>query len=183
MKIIEREVPITEQQPAKSRRGYYRITDEFFRFWFKYVFPNRADLELGNSSVVLERIRATWPDHLGGVYEAVARELLWEHRDEIFPFSVSGRWWNNNEEIDLVALSPELDTILLAEVKWSHKPVGIDLVEKLKEKARKVAWGSPRRKEIYALFSKSGFTDAVLRMGESREVRLFKQETALLPKT
>jgi len=183
LKIIKREVPITEEKPAKSRRGHYRITDEFFRFWFKYVFPNRADLELGNTAAVLNRIRPTWPDHLGSVYEIVARQILWEHRDIIFPFSAAGRWWNKGQEIDTVALSPESDTILYAEVKWSNKPVGIDILEKLKMKAAKVVWGTPKRKENYALFSKSGFTDPILRMGERREVFLFKQEALLVPKS
>jgi AAA+ ATPase superfamily predicted ATPase len=182
LKILEREVPVTEKMPAKSRRGYYHITDEYFRFWFKYVFPYRAELELGNEEAVLSRIRATWPDHLGAVYEIVARELLWECRASIFPFAATGRWWDKGEEIDIVAISPELDTILLAEARWSNKPVGIDILEKLKDKAKKVGWGTPERKEIYALFSKAGFTDVVLGMGESGEVILFKQDALLASK-
>jgi AAA+ ATPase superfamily predicted ATPase len=175
LKIIEREVPITEKAPAKSRRGYYRIADEFFRFWFKYVFSYRAELELGNTSDVLGRIRANWPDHLGSVYEIVAREMLWEYRDRIFPFSTAGRWWNKEEEIDLVAVNPDLDSILFGEVKWTKRPVGADILEKLKGKAAKVAWGSAGRKETYALFSRAGFTDAVMKRAESGNPVLFKQ--------
>jgi AAA+ ATPase superfamily predicted ATPase len=179
LKIIEREVPITEKTPAKSKRGYYRIMDEFFRFWFKYVFPNRAELELGNTEAVLNRIRTTWPDHLGTVYEIVAREMLWEYRESVFPFSAAGRWWNKEEEIDVVALSPELDTVLFGEAKWSEKPVGVDILEKLQDKAKKVAWGTPERKEIYALFNKAGFTNAVMNRAASGELLLFKQGSML----
>jgi AAA+ ATPase superfamily predicted ATPase len=179
LKIIEREIPITEEAPAKSKRGYYRIIDEFFRFWFKYVFPYRAALELGDIDHVLGRVRATWPDHLGSVYEIVAKEILWECRDRIFPFSAVGRWWNKEEEIDVVALNPESDSILFGEVKWTEKPVGTDIVERLKRKATKVAWGTVERKETYALFSRSGFSDAVLRMAEKGEVILFKQGSFL----
>jgi hypothetical protein len=50
----------------------------------KYVFPYRAELELENTNDVLGRIRTTWPDHLGSVYEIVAKEMLWEYRDRIF---------------------------------------------------------------------------------------------------
>ncbi|MDR2136217.1 MAG: ATP-binding protein, partial [Treponema sp.] len=33
--ILEREVPVTEENPEKSRRGLYRIKDNFLRFWFR----------------------------------------------------------------------------------------------------------------------------------------------------
>jgi len=179
LNIIDREVPVTEKAPAKSKRGHYRIIDEFFRFWFKYVFPHRAELELGNTNDVLSRIRSTWPDHLGSVYEIVAREVLWEYRDRIFPFSAAGRWWNKEEEIDVVAVNPESDSILFGEAKWSGKPVGIDILAKLKEKAKKVVWGTEKREEIYALFSKAGFTDAVMKMARRGEVIFFKQGSLL----
>jgi hypothetical protein len=64
------------------------ITDEFFRFWFKYVLPYRAELELGNTNDVLGRIRANCPDHLGSVFEIVARKMLWEYHDRIFPYAI-----------------------------------------------------------------------------------------------
>lgn len=179
LKIIEREVPITERAPAKSRRGYYRIIDEFFRFWFKYVFPYRSELELGNTNDVLSRIRASWPDHLGSVYEIVAREMLWEYRNRIFPFSAVGRWWNKEEEIDVVAVNSESDSILLGEVKWTKKPVGIDILEKLQKKAKMVVWGTAKRKEAYALFSRSGFSNAVMKRSQKGEVILFKQGSLL----
>jgi AAA+ ATPase superfamily predicted ATPase len=179
LKIVDREVPVTEKMPAKSKRGYYTMVDEFFRFWFKYVFPQRSELELGNTNGVLTRIRMTWPDHLGGAYERVAREMLWEYRERIFPFSAAGRWWNKEEEIDVVAVDPESDTILFGEAKWTLRPLGIDILEKLKEKASKVIWGTPARKEVYALFSRAGFTDAVMQMGDKGEVILFKQGSPL----
>lgn len=182
LKIVEREVPVTEKAPAKSKRGYYRMVDEFFRFWFRYVFPYRADLELGNVDSVLGRIRASWPDHLGSVYETVAREAIWDHRDRLFPFTAAGRWWNKGEEIDIVAVHPESDSILFGEAKWTARPLGIDILDKLKEKAKSVVWGTAKRKEVYALFSKAGFTDALLKMSEKGEVILFKQGSALGPK-
>jgi len=37
--LIEREIPVTEEKPYKSKKGLYRIKDEFINFWFRYVFP------------------------------------------------------------------------------------------------------------------------------------------------
>ena len=38
LRIVEREIPITEEKPLKSKKGLYRITDEFFQFWFKFIW-------------------------------------------------------------------------------------------------------------------------------------------------
>lgn len=34
--ILEREVPATEDNPEKSKRGLYRIKDNYLRFWFAF---------------------------------------------------------------------------------------------------------------------------------------------------
>src|SRR3972149_4190524 len=44
--FVEKEVPVTEKSPDKSRLGLYRLHDRFFAFWFKYVLPNRGRLEV-----------------------------------------------------------------------------------------------------------------------------------------
>src|ERR1035437_2654346 len=43
--ILERQVPITEDNPEKSKRGLYRLKDNFVRFWFLFVYPNKNMLE------------------------------------------------------------------------------------------------------------------------------------------
>ncbi|MDZ7333153.1 MAG: ATP-binding protein [candidate division KSB1 bacterium] len=149
LKIVSKELPITEEKPLKSKKGLYRIADEFFQFWFKYVFPHRSDLEIGNIQKVLDMIRSDWQQYVSYVYEKVAAEILWQYRENIFPFSKVGRWWQQNQMIDLVAVNKELDAILFAEVKWSQRRVGTDILEALRAKARQVAWGSDHRKEYY----------------------------------
>jgi len=177
LKVVEREIPVTEEKPLKSKKGLYRIMEEFFQFWFKFVFPVRAELEIGRGDQVLDRIREALPQHLAGVYEKVARETLWNHREQFFPFVSAGRWWDKNEEIDLVAVNQGLNAILFGEVKWSERPVGLDLYEALKEKARKVVWGKPARSEFFCLFSKKGFTEAMIKRARQEGVVLFQAES------
>ena len=43
--LIEREVPITENAPEKSKSGLYRIKDNFIAFWLMFVYPYQAYLE------------------------------------------------------------------------------------------------------------------------------------------
>lgn len=180
LKIVERELPVTEEKPLKSKKGLYRITDEFFLFWFRFVFPRRAELEMGRTKEVFTLIARDLPHYLGLTYEKVAIETLRENMDRFFPFSAIGRWWDRNEEIDIVALNRDTDSILFGEVKWSEKRVGTDIYEELREKAGKVSWGSGKRKIFLCLFSKKGFTDAMHKLARKEGVALFQEDRLIL---
>ena len=54
--FISRETPVTEKKPEKSRRGLYFISDNFMRFWFRYVYPFKGELELDNPQIVLDEL-------------------------------------------------------------------------------------------------------------------------------
>jgi len=162
LRFVEKEVPVTEKYPEKSKLGLYRIHDRFFEFWFKYVFPNRSKLEIGKSGEVLRMIKETFNQHLSFAFEDVCKQHCLElMREGSIWFSSIGRWWQKNEEIDIVALNEENREIYFGEAKWSRKPVGIDILDDLKRKAVLVEWSGEKRKEHFMLFSRSGFTDAV----------------------
>lgn len=181
LKIVERELPVTEEKPLKSKKGLYRITDEFFLFWFRFIFPKRGELEMGRVKDVIDLVRKELSQHLGAIYEKVAIETLWQNMEKLFPFSAIGRWWDNNEEVDIIALNKDSDTILFCEVKWSEKPVGINIYEELKQKAQKVQWGGKTRKEYFCLFSKKGFTDAMVKLALEEGIALFHEDKLVVP--
>jgi AAA+ ATPase superfamily predicted ATPase len=176
LRIVEREVPVTEEKPLKSKKGLYAITDDFFRFWFRFVFPRRAELEMGRITEVRQRIMDELSVYLGSVYEKVARQQLRRHLNGRFAFSAIGRWWDRNAEIDVVALDPEQNAILFGEVKWSRKAVGTDILEGLKRKAAGVQWGKEGRKELFCLFGSSGYTRSLLKQAKSEGVLLFRED-------
>ena len=176
LRVVERELPVTEEKPLKSKKGLYRIREEFFQFWFKFIFTGRGELEMGKTDIVLDRLRQELNYHLSMAYEKIAKEIIWNHMENFFPFSNVGRWWDKNDEIDLVAVNPEKNSILFAEVKWSNKPVGINIYSTLKEKAGKVKWGNENRSQHFCLFSKSGFTDAMIKQAKAEGAALFLQD-------
>jgi len=176
LKVVERELSVNVEKPLKSKKGLYRITEEFFEFWFKFVFTARGELEMGKTNIVLGRIRQKFNQHLSLAYEKVAKELIWNHVESFFPISKIGRWWDKNEEIDLVALNPEINAILYSEVKWRNKPVGINIYAELKDKARKVKWGDENSSKYFCLFSKSGFTKAMIQQAKTDGVVLFHKD-------
>ena len=61
LKIVERELPVTEEKALKSKMGLYRIQDEFFQFWFKYVFPRRGELEMGKVEEAVRSVEEGFP--------------------------------------------------------------------------------------------------------------------------
>ncbi len=58
--LVEREVPITDPDPLRSRRGTYRIADRFLAFHFRHLQPNLSLIHAGRGSRVLEE--AVEPD-------------------------------------------------------------------------------------------------------------------------
>jgi len=162
LRLLEREVPVTASN-KKSKRSRYRVADEFLRFWFRYVEPNRSGIEEAPDVVYRGTIAPDLPTHVATTFEDVCREALWAgiRRGDVDPYSELGRWWYGEHEVDIVGLAPNDDRLLLAECKWTSDPVGRSLVERLRTKADHVRWGPGDRTERFALFSKSGFVDGL----------------------
>ncbi len=173
LRFVDKEIPVTEKYPDKSRLGLYRLHDRFFSFWFKYVFPHRSRLEIGNTEYLINKINETFDQHLSFVYEDVCHERCLEFlKNGTMTFSAIGKWWQKNEEIDLVALDEENETIWFGECKWSINPVGEDIYRNLQRKARIVVWGKESRLERFILFSRSGFTDGMRTLAVQDDVLL-----------
>jgi len=163
LRLIERVVPVTDSQPHKSRRGLYRLRDPFFRFWFRFVHPQRSLLERGGAQIALE----TWVEpqldlFTGPVFEEVCHQFLWrlglEGRLPLLPVRIGG-WWRGNEEIDAIALGRE--STLLVECKWTARPIGIELLRDLERKAGLAAAEMEGRRLLFGLCSRSGFTPQI----------------------
>ena len=171
--ILEREVPVTEDNPEKSKKGLYKIKDNYLRFWFAFIYPNRSFIESGHSRIVMDKIRKSLvKNHTAFVYEDVCRERMWElNADGAWPFFFTklGKYWDSNTEIDITALDPEDKNLILGECKYWSDPVGISVLRDLEAKASAVSWERDRRKVWYVLFSASGFTEELKAFAESRD--------------
>jgi AAA+ ATPase superfamily predicted ATPase len=169
--LVERGVPVTETQPQKSRRGIYRLKDHYLRFWFRYVHPNRSQLELGGAQIILENQVMPEIDHFASLtFEEVCQQFFWQSglsgKLSFVPTNI-GKWWNANEEIDIVVLG-EANTILV-ECKWTSKPVGVDILADLERKAELVRPELGNRQIHFALCSRSGFTSQMIKVSKHRE--------------
>jgi len=154
--VIERLWPVTEK--PKSRKGIYKIKDNYFKFYFRFIFPNLEYIEIGETDFLLEKIKENFTDYLGGIFEDVLIEILKERRD-LLPFKPTkiGRWWGKGHEIDICAIDERHGNILFLEAKYTRKKVGKELFLRLTDKAKDVKWRNKSRKEFYMLLSKGGF--------------------------
>ena len=168
--ILEREVPVTESNPEKSKTSLYQIKDNFIRFWFRFVYPERGRLELGQSDYVRDRIMANFIDnHVAHIYENVCGSELWrlEFAGKLH-FNKMGRWWSNKEEIDIVALNSTGEDIVFAECKYRNQPMDADVFYDLLRKKESVPWKKEDRRETFVLFSISGFTGRLRELARER---------------
>ena len=173
--ILQRQVPITEEQPSKSKKGLYFIKDNFFRFWFYYIFPYQSQLELDYTVYVLKKIRSSFSQFISPVFESITQQLLsrWNTENLLpFTFEKCGRWWNRNQEIDLIALNAETKNILFCECKWMNKPIDLNVLNELKAKVKHVDWCKHDRNEYFLLMSKSGFTSRLIQVAQKEGVLL-----------
>lgn len=161
--ILEREVPVTEDSPEKSKKGLYKIKDNYLRFWFAFVYPNMSFIESGHGQIVMDKIRkGLVRNHIAFVYEDVCRERMWEMNAKgawPFYFSKLGRHWDSKEEIDIAAIDPDGKNLILGECKYWQEPVGVRVLRELEAKAKTVAWEKEKRKTWFVLFSVNGFTE------------------------
>jgi hypothetical protein len=177
MHIITRRVPATEFQPEKSKRGIYQIDDHFLRFWFRYVHPNQSSLDLGLTDAILDqRVRPDLEHFAAAAFEEASREhLAWLARQGKIPFLPEriGGWWEQNVEIDVLAISRTEKQALVAECKWSIHPLGVNILDDLKQKAQSLLVTGQILQMHYALFSRSGFTPALEIRSKDEGVSLY----------
>lgn len=177
--IISREFPVSTgvKETANVQRGLYRIVDNFFRFWYAFVFPNLSELEMGDADGVYAHVVSPMLDqYVSRIYEEICRDYLrLQNRLNRLPFRFThiGRWWDKYSEIDIVATNHERSSYLLGECKFRSAPLTMAELTATLGKFRPPA---DNAKLYYYLFSKGGFTAEVQRAADVHGIRLLGVE-------
>lgn len=174
LRIIERHVPITEQK-TRSRRGRYRLLDPLFRFWFRFIYGSGSRYDDLGAEAFNAVIEPELPDFVSPEFERLCQRALRSLYPEETITDV-GQWWYQDHEVDVVGLTTG-STLIAGECKFQTSPVGYDTLATLEGHVEELRWtpadGGERICE-YALFSRSGFTDAVETARADRDdLRLF----------
>jgi len=172
LELLGRKDPVL----GKERLGRYGLKDNFFNFWYKFIFPNQTALNLGNIKIVEEYIKENLNVHIGRVFEGICKELLIEHINKelngyTIDFENIGSWWNRTgEEIDIVGYNHKTRRILVGEVKWTNDLVDIGVVDDLMRKSKFISFTGEYK---FLFISKNGFTErALTRIKEINAIHL-----------
>lgn len=161
LELVRREVPIL----GGGRRAVYRISDNLFRFWYRFVMPHRPTIERGITTRALAAVEGHMSEYMGPVFEEICAQWIWRRYtqgDLDFDFDDIGRWWGNDPrtrqeaEIDIVCRDAATATAV-GECKWRSEAFPATDLEKLMGRSPLV---SARPDVRYYAFSKVGFTDA-----------------------
>lgn len=187
--IVEREFSVTAgiKETAKRARGLYRLTDNFFRFWYAFGFPNYSDLEAFDIEGVYRHEIAPTLDRFASLgFEQICTEWMRrQNRVDALPFRCAaiGRWWDKRAEIDIVGISkergdePRGSKVFFGECKFRKSAFNAQMLDALSEKSEAFKCAE----KYFYLFSKGGFTKSVMERVDDKYVfavtpeQLYKQ--------
>ena len=192
--IVKREFSVDAKikEQANTNRGTYRLTDNFFRFWYAFVFSNYSLLEDGDVDGVYEYvIKPALHEFASFSFEDVCREFIRQKqkKNELpFRYTKMGRWFGKTTvrdmkkesglrkaetEIDVLCVDGKGNNYLVGECKFKGTPFTyseyLDTTAKL----------SPLKETaqfFYVLFSESGFDEKVVQESKEKEVILYNLE-------
>jgi AAA+ ATPase superfamily predicted ATPase len=157
--IIEQNDPLF----GKGRNKRYKIKDNFFRFWYKFVYPYREHIEIGNTKFIINKISRDFESYCGRIFEDIVEEFFIfmngkQVKNKNIDFEKIGKWWENREDIDLVLKCR--NEVIFIEVKFKDKEIGFDCYNELVRKSKKT---SASGKFSYILVSRKGFKDDLIK--------------------
>ena len=164
-----RESPLRAHPKHKLKKELrsYRIQDKlrfvqpFMRFWFGFVTYYRKELVHGDGSAFLENFQKNYERLRSLVYEQLCDALLVKHYETSTPLLSSGSYWNQHSEFDILAVTSD-KKLILGECKYKDRKVCKNELSKLKAKALQ----SGIKVDVYALFSKDGFSNELMQTKE-----------------
>jgi hypothetical protein len=165
---LEARSPLSPKGP-EERRNSYRLADPFFRFWFRFVFPNRSLLERGRVKEVLRIVERDLDVYMGLAFEDCCREWAGRFAGDALPASQQlGSWWSRDgqTEVDVAGVSRGRYD-LLASCKWAKSAPASALEQLLEQRDSLPRAGSAR----LAIFAR-GFSKALERRAAAEDVTL-----------
>jgi uncharacterized protein len=125
LRYIEERRPLGGNGPAG-----WSVSDPFFRFWFRYVYPNRSRLQRGRVEEVSKAILADIDNHMGGVFEQTCRDWAgrYSNDERLAAADEIGAYWTRTHdvEVDLVARGRK-SILAIGSCKWSTQANAHDL--------------------------------------------------------
>jgi AAA+ ATPase superfamily predicted ATPase len=126
-----------------SKLSQFRLSDNYVRFYLKYIEPNKQRIE----EEVFKGLPLAWYTILGLQFENLVnsnKEQLWKilriSEGSVIassPYFQTKTASRSGCQIDLL-IETKFNTLYLVEIKFHKEPIGISVVEEVKEKMRRL---------------------------------------------
>lgn len=175
IKLVEKIVPTGESE--KTKKSIYQICDNFFQFWYRFLFKNKSHYEIIGAKASAEEIMDvdTISTYMGTIFERICCEYMIRMSKTsqlpIVPYHI-GRWWGSNsitkkqDDVDILVLGKNGKEAIFCECKYRN--ILFDKFEFNDLITASKAFTETKRK-FYYFFSKSGFSKWVQEEAEKRE--------------
>lgn len=189
--FIEKQVPVTEKNAEKTRKGLYFISDNLLRFWFRYVYPYKGELELDNTQISLDELDKDFKEKfVAFAYEDICKEifarLCSDKAIDFTPSKIGSYWLNDksgNTQIDVMAVDTVNKRLFAGECKYHNQPIDADVYFELVKKvdnSSEIKSAFKGYTVIYGVFSKSGFTSRMTDINNSNPNLFLINETSIV---
>lgn len=165
-KELSREKPLRTHpsQPIKKAYRKYQIEDKihfvkgFDRFWFTFIAPHKREIETKTYADVMQRIESELDKFISLTFESLCNALIRQvfAEEEIVE---SGSYWDKDIELDVLARTKS-GTTIAGEAKWKNQKISKNILNKLQKKCEYANLSI----DIYALFSKNGFSNELIKL-------------------
>lgn len=179
--IVQKKQPIIQKSTKKTT---YYISDNFFRFWYRFVPGNMLSISAGRMDRMYDAAVGSYlSSYMGLVFEDICRQYLTYYAPDL-PFNLQdiGEWWGPDPEqkkevqVDIVALGNKPDNtgpgrkMLIGSCKFKNEVIGTDELDLMREYTN--LFSTANDDCYYYIFSKSGFTRGIINMQQQGEVSL-----------
>ena len=113
-----------------SKVTTYEISDQFLRFWFRFVWPYQSLVERGQLSLLRQNMGQHYEQFTGRTLEQYFQTLAMETGR----YTQVGNWWDRKgkNEIDMIAINEFDHTGMVAEIKRNSRKISLtNLQEKV----------------------------------------------------
>lgn len=124
--VIKKQRPLFAKEGSQTVR--YEVSDNFLRFWFRYIERNRTLIELGNYEGLSRLITEDYITYSGKTLELYFKQKMQESCE----YKAIDSWWESKgsqNEIDIVAIKIDNRKAFVAEVKRQKKNFKPQLLE------------------------------------------------------
>lgn len=165
MKLVDKVTPAGEKE--SSKKSIYQITDNFFLFWYHFIFANKSYYELLGNDEAAQEIYEHLSEYMDPIFEKICTQYLIRlAKQRRLPFvpQTIGRWWGSDprtrkeNDIDIIAFDKQHQSAIFCECKYRNKHFDMDAY---KDFFRTTEIHTKPANRFYYLFSKSGFSEAV----------------------